>query len=65
MIVQKCDGCYDLRTAGGQPDCVTSCLMRALTFGEMDEILQMGGENLSFVVAVPESEASPCPILFR
>lgn len=55
-IVQKCDGCFDLRALGAQPDCVQACLMRALTFGDIAK----EGTNLSEVACAPESDTSPC-----
>ena len=54
-ITQKCDGCYDLRAKGIEPDCVQACLMRALTFGDMEET----GTNLGKVACAPESTTSP------
>ena len=37
-IVNKCDSCAGIRANGGQPQCVASCVMRALEFGDMDEL---------------------------
>lgn len=54
-ISQKCDGCYDLRALGLEPDCVQACLMRALTFGEVDT----SGTNLAEVSCAPETNTSP------
>ena len=55
QIVQKCDGCKDLRAAGEEPECVQACCMRALTFGEIDE----GTGNLSQIPYAPASETNP------
>ncbi|MBR1814422.1 MAG: 4Fe-4S dicluster domain-containing protein [Lachnospiraceae bacterium] len=45
-IVQKCDSCYAIRKAGGVPVCVDACPMRALDFGDMDELAAKYGEGL-------------------
>ena len=37
-IVQKCDTCRALREAGHDPVCVEACPMRAIEFGDMDEL---------------------------
>lgn len=37
-IVQKCDTCRALREAGMNPVCVDACPMRAIEFGDMDEL---------------------------
>ena len=37
-IVQKCDTCRALREAGHEPVCVEACPMRAIEFGEMDDL---------------------------
>ena len=36
--IQKCDGCKDLREAGENPVCVDACPMRALHWGNLDEL---------------------------
>ena len=37
-IVHKCDTCIGLRKNGHNPICVDSCWMRALEFGDIDEL---------------------------
>ena len=37
-IVQKCDTCRALRETGHEPVCVEACPMRAIEFGEMDDL---------------------------
>ncbi|WP_172136158.1 4Fe-4S dicluster domain-containing protein [Adlercreutzia sp. ZJ473] len=44
MIV-KCDSCIDLRAADMQPVCVAACPMRALDFGDMDELRAKYGDD--------------------
>ena len=36
--IVKCDTCYDLRNAGHEPNCVAACPMRAIEFGDIDEL---------------------------
>lgn len=49
--VGKCNGCIDLIAKGEAPACVSSCMMRALKFGPIDELKAMYGEDL--VSALP------------
>lgn len=36
--VQKCDGCRDLRDKGENPVCVDACAMRAIHWGDINEL---------------------------
>lgn len=45
-LVVKCDSCKVLREAGMNPVCVDACMMRALDFGEIDELRAKYGEGL-------------------
>ena len=45
-IVQKCDACAQRRADGKNPVCVDACSMRALDFGDLDELSQKYGEGL-------------------
>lgn len=36
--IQKCDSCKDLRDMGENPACVDACAMRALQWGDIDEM---------------------------
>jgi anaerobic dimethyl sulfoxide reductase subunit B len=36
--IAKCDMCQDLISAGEEPACTSSCVMRALHFGRLDEL---------------------------
>ncbi len=43
-----CNTCKELRDAGEQPVCVASCPMRALEYGDMEDLKRRhAGENLS------------------
>lgn len=44
MIV-KCDSCKDLRDARHEPNCVAACPMRAIEFGDMDELRAKHGND--------------------
>jgi anaerobic dimethyl sulfoxide reductase subunit B (iron-sulfur subunit) len=37
-VMTKCDFCHDLIDAGGNPACVDACVMRAIEFGELDDL---------------------------
>ncbi len=37
-VVHKCDSCIAIRENGGEPQCVASCVMRAIEFGDLDEL---------------------------
>ena len=45
-IVLKCDSCKALRDAGSNPVCVDACPMRALDFGDVDELRAKHGDGL-------------------
>lgn len=34
----RCDFCADIRAEGDQPACVAACLMRAIEWGDLDEL---------------------------
>ena len=66
-IVQKCDACAAIRAAGGNPVCVDACPMRALEFGDLDELAaKHAGENLvKDLPVLPSSEMTNPSILIR
>lgn len=45
-ITGKCDGCIALRKNGSNPACVDSCPMRALDFGDTEELAEKYGKDL-------------------
>lgn len=47
----KCGGCIELVRKGGEPACVSSCMMRALKFGPVQVLKAQYGEDL--VTALP------------
>lgn len=50
----KCDGCYERVGQGLEPVCVTSCPLRALEFGPIDELRAKYGTNAD-VAPLPSS----------
>lgn len=52
--VGKCNGCADLVEQGLNPACVDACIMRAIEFGDMEELRQKHG-NTPDVKGLPSS----------
>ncbi len=50
----KCDGCYELIRKGVKPICVSSCPLRALDFGPIDELRKKYGESAD-IAPLPSS----------
>jgi len=46
-LIVKCDSCKPLREAGISPVCVAACAMRALDFGEIDDLKGKYGSDLT------------------
>ena len=45
-LIVKCDSCKPLRAAGISPVCVAACAMRALDFGEIEDLRGKYGDGL-------------------
>lgn len=59
-ITHRCDACIDLREQGEQPACVSSCVMRALEFGPIDELRESHPEGVDAIVVLPDpSQTTP------
>ncbi len=63
----KCDGCYGIREAGGQPACVAGCPNRALDFGDMDELRAKYGNDLGdgTIAVLPSRELTGPNLLIK
>lgn len=58
-LIVKCDSCKALRDAGMNPVCVDACAMRALDFGELDDLRARYGDDLvSDIPTLPASDAT-------
>ena len=44
-LMSKCNLCFDYVGEGKNPSCVDSCPMRAMDFGECDELVKKYGDN--------------------
>jgi len=53
-VMTKCTFCEDLLAVGGRPACVDACVMRALDFGELDELKAKYGDQMIEPLAPPE-----------
>lgn len=54
-IVTKCDMCFGEISEGRIPFCVASCPMRALDWGEKDELVAKYGEGVIEIEPLPEN----------
>lgn len=55
-VIVKCDSCKDLREAGMNPTCVDACPMRALDFGDIDELRVKYGDSVSEIPSIAPSD---------
>ena len=63
-IVRKCDACIAHRQHGRNPVCVDACVMRALDFGDLDELREKYGDDLvSELPAWPDGGTTPHTIV--
>lgn len=65
-LIAKCDACKALRDAGRNPVCVDACPMRALEFGELDELRAAHGDDLTSELPVlPSADVTHPNLLLR
>lgn len=57
----KCDSCYSIRGEDGLPQCVAACVMRALDFGERDELLSRHPDAISILDLPMIEDAGTAP----
>lgn len=59
-LIIKCDSCKALRDAGMNPVCVDACMMRALDFGDLDELrAKYGDDMVSELPALGSADTNP------
>lgn len=64
--IVKCDSCKALRDAGHNPVCVDACLMRALDFGDLDELrAKYGSDLVQEVPCLPSASATTPNLLIK
>ena len=65
-IVHKCDACRDLTAKGKNPACVDACVMRALDFGEKEDLIAKYGDDLVCDLSIlPDSEITMPNVLIK
>ena len=65
-LIAKCDACKALRDAGRNPVCVDACPMRAIEFGELDELRAAhGGDLTSELHVLPSADVTHPNLLLR
>lgn len=65
-LIAKCDACKALRDAGRNPVCVDACPMRAIEFGELDELRAAHGDDLTSELPVlPSADITHPNLLLR
>lgn len=61
--IVKCDLCADLVAQGEEPACVASCMMRAIEWGDIEELRTAYGENAD-IEGIPDSgETGPSIVI--
>ena len=61
--MSKCDFCADLLDQGEQPFCTSACVMRALEFGDINELRARYGSEASIEPLPPQSITSPALVI--
>lgn len=62
--VSKCNMCADLVDKGEEPACVTSCVMRAIEFGNIEELRKKYGNNAN-IKGLPDSSITNPSIVIK
>lgn len=62
-LVTKCDMCADEIALGRKPVCVAACPMRALDWGDIDELREKYGEGNVEIEPLPENTTNPSIII--
>lgn len=64
-IVTKCNACKELRDAGEQNACVASCPLRALEFGDVDELKRKHPNAVDTIAALPNPSITTPSLLIE
>lgn len=64
-VTHKCDTCYGIRMNGYEPQCVSSCPMRALEFGDLATLAAKhpGSVTMDMLACAPESDTLPSTLI--
>lgn len=62
-VVGKCNMCVDLLEEGKNPACVDACVMRAIEFGNVDELKEKYPNAVSDLINLPNSNTTRPNIL--
>jgi anaerobic dimethyl sulfoxide reductase subunit B (iron-sulfur subunit) len=62
-VMTKCDMCADLQAQGQKPACVDACVMRALDFGDVDELRAQYGVGTNIEPLPSEGYTGPSMII--
>ena len=58
-ISGKCDACLPLRQAGEENACVAACPLRAIEFGDIEELRARHPEAVDAIAVLPEPKTEP------
>jgi anaerobic dimethyl sulfoxide reductase subunit B (iron-sulfur subunit) len=65
-VTGKCSACKSLRDKGQNPACVDACIMRALRFGDLDDLEKEFGPGLTNELPIlPSPEETPPSLLIK
>ncbi len=64
-IVGKCNACIDTLDEDGEPTCVAACGMRALEFGDFDELKEKHPDAVSEIPCMPSASITNPHVLIE
>lgn len=62
-VMTKCDFCYDLQAEGKNPACVDACPMRALEYGDVEELRAKYGDVVEIEPLPSRAITSPALVI--
>jgi anaerobic dimethyl sulfoxide reductase subunit B (iron-sulfur subunit) len=64
--VSKCDSCKELRDKGENPACVDACFMRALEWGDLEELkAKHGNDTIRDLPILPSSSVTNPSVIIK